>query len=391
GAGWAHTPPPDGFCAIDPALGRIALPADVTDPADVRLTWQEGFSADLGGGEYPRDASLPTPDDTTTVLQVPGDQPTIAAALAAIAGDGVVEITDSSRYSETLTIAVVADSSVEIRAQDGRRPVLDLGGLTITGGANSACTLNGLLITGAPLEVPAAGGNVLERLTLLHCTLVPGIALATDGSPLQPTAPSMLMAVAGLQTTLTRCIVGAIRSHERTTISAVDCLIDATARDGTAYAAMDGTAPGAALSLDACTVIGKIHASEIGLISNTILLAAPAGGDTWAVRAARKQIGCVRFSWLPFAAIVPTRHRCQPDSAAGALRIAPRFTSLRYGTPAYGQLTTATPAEILRGADDESEMGVFHHLSGALRETNLRIRLAEYLRVSLHAGIFYES
>lgn len=391
GAGWAHTPPPDGFYVIDPMLGRIALPADAADPADVRLSWQEGFSADLGGGEYPRDASLPTPPDTATVVRVPDDQPTITAALTAISGDGVIEITDSSRYSETLTIDVAANGSVEIRAEDGRRPVLDLGALTVTGNENSSCTLNGLLITGAPLEVPDAAGNALEQLTLSHCTLVPGIALDTDGSPLQPTAPSMSLTIAGLQTTLTRCIVGAIRSHERATISATDSLIDATARDGTAYAAMDGTAPGASLSLDACTVVGKVHTSEIGLISNSILLAAPATGDTWAVRAARKQIGCVRFSWLPFDSIVPTRHRCQPDSASSAQRIAPRFTSLHYGTPAYGQLTTSTPSEILRGADDESGMGVFHHLSGALRETNLRIRLAEYLRVSLSAGIFYES
>ena len=153
---------------------------------------------------------------------------------------------------------------------------------------------------------------------------------------------------------------------------------------------MDGAAPGAALSLVACTVVGTIHTAEVGLISNSILLAVAAPGVA-PVRAARKQVGCVRFSWLPFASIVPARHRCQPDSAQAARHIAPRFTSLHYGTPAYGQLTTATPVEIRRGADDESEMGVFHHLYGAQRETNLRIRLAEYLRVGLRAGIFYES
>lgn len=403
GVGWAHTPSPDGLYGIDPVLGRIALPAgpeDPPDPADVRLSWQEGFSADIGGGEYARDASLPTPDEDTTVIPVPTlDHPTITAALTAIAGDGVIEITDSSRYSETLAIDVAAEGSVEIRARDGRRPVLDLGGLTITGGENSTCTLNGLLITGAPLEVPDAAGNALKHLKLIHCTLVPGIGLNADGSPTNPSdpddpsEPSLLLAIAGLKTTIERSIVGAIRSHERASLSATDSFIDATKRDGAAYAGMDGATPGAALSLDACTVIGKIHASEIGLISNSILLAALATGDGWAapVRAARKQIGCVRFSWLPFNSIVPTRHRCQPDSVIGAQRIAPRFTSLHYGTPAYGQLTTSTPSEILRGADNESEMGVFHHLSVALRETNLRIRLAEYLRVSLSAGIFYES
>lgn len=393
GGSWAHTPPPNGVYAIDPVLGRIALPIDAPDPADVRLTWHEGFSADIGGGEYERGDSLPTPPDTVTVVRVPDDATTITAALTAIAGNGVIEITDSSRYAETLTIDVVADGSVEIRATNGRRPVLDLGGLTITGADNSACTLNGLLITGAPLEVPAAGGNVLAHLKLIHCTLVPGIALDSDGTPVQPATPSLQLAIAGLETQIDRSIVGAVRSHERASFTTTDSLIDATARDGVAFSAMDDEAPGAVLSLNACTVIGKVHAAAVGVVSNSILFAALADGDTWAapVRAARKQVGCIRFSWLPFESIVPARYRCQPDSAASALRIAPRFTSHHYGTPAYGQLASSTPVEVLRGAEDESEMGVFHHLYGAQRETNLRIRLAEYLRVGLRAGIFYES
>ncbi len=392
GPGWAHTPPPDGLYAIDPVLGRVALPLDAPDPAEVRLTWHEGFSADIGGGEYERGESLPAPAEGTGVVRVPDDQPTIAAALSAIAGDGLIEITDSGRYAETLTIDVVADRSVEIRAANGRRPVLELGGLTISGAENAACTLNGLLLTGAPIDVPDVGGNALARLNLLHCTLVPGIALNPDGSPTQPGTPSLQLGTAGLETTVARSIVGAIRSHERASLLAADSLIDATARDRIAFAAADEASPGAALTLEACTVVGKLHAAQMQ-VSNSVLLAALTDGDSWtvAVRAARKQVGCIRFSWLPFDAIVPTRYRCQPASAQDAQHIAPRFSSLRYGTPPYGQLTTATPVEVLRGADDESEMGVFHHLYGAQRESNLRIRLAEYLRVGLRAGIFYES
>ena len=391
GAGWAHSPPPNGVYAIDPVLGRIALPADAADPADVRVRWHEGFSADIGGGEYERGDSLPIPVETP--VRVPDDQATITDALLAISGDGVVEITDSSRYSETLSIDVVADGSVEIRARNGRRPILDLGGLTISGAENSSARLNGLLITGAVVEVPDVGGNLLDRLSIIHCTLVPGITLSTAGEPLQPIASSLNLALAGLETEVEKSIIGAVRSHARGSFSASDSIIDATARDDVAYAASDDESPGAAMSLVACTVIGKLHCSELVLVSNSILFAALAAGDTWAapVRAERKQVGCIRFSWLPFESIVPTRHRCQPDSNQSALYIAPRFTALRYGTPAYAQLTTGTPAEILRGADDESEMGVFHHLYGAQRETNLRIRLAEYLRVGLRAGIFYES
>lgn len=390
-ASWAHTPPANGVYAIDPVLGRIALPADAADPADVRVTWHEGFSADIGGGEYERGDSLPLP--VGTLVEVPGDHATIAAALVAIAGNGVIEITDSNRYSETLGIDVVAEGNVEIRARNGRRPILELGGLSISGAQNSTCTLNGLLISGAPVEVPAVGANQLQRLNILHCTLVPGITLSTDGEPVQPTTASLLLAIAGLETEVEKSILGAVRGHARGGFSAADSIIDATARDGVAYAAADDESPGAALSLVACTVVGKIHCSEIGLVSNSILFAALATGDTWLapVRAARKQVGCVRFSWLPFESIVPTRHRCQPDSNQRAQYIAPRFSALRFGMPAYAQLATSTPVEILRAADDESEMGVFHHLYGALRETNLRIRLAEYLRVGLRAGIFYES
>ncbi|MBD9425530.1 hypothetical protein IB232_09385 [Pseudomonas sp. PDM15] len=393
GAGWAHTPPANGTYSIDPVLGRIALPGDAPDPTEVQLTWHEGFSADIGGGEYERGADLPSPPADRLVIRVPDDQASIAAALTEIAGDGVVEITDNGRYEEALSIQVAADGAVEIRARNGRRPVLVLSQLDISGAADSACLLNGLLIAGAPLRVAAGAGNALARLELSHCTLVPGIELDANGQPQQPSTPSLQLEIASLYTRISRCLVGAIRAHERATLQASDSLIDATARDGVAFAAVDGASPGAALSLDACTLIGKLHTSEVGLISNSILFAALAPADSWAVpvRAERKQVGCVRFSWLPFNSILPRRHRCQPDSSSASRHIAPRFTSLRYGTPAYGQIATSTAAEILQGADDESEMGVFHQLYGAQRVTNLRIRLAEYLRVGLHAGIFHES
>jgi len=392
GATWAHTPPPDGVYAIDPQLGRIALPADAPDPADVRLDWREGFSAELGGGEYERGDSLPTPPGGTPVARVPAEHATLAAALAEIAGNGVVEIGDNRHYAETLVIDVVSDGHVEIRAANGYRPALTLGGLTIGGGDNASCTLNGLLISGAPLVVPDQGGNALTRLALIHCSLVPGISLAADASPMQPDLASLQLELPGLDTRLTRCIVGSIRCHARASVSAQDSLIDATDRERAAFAGLDGLSPGASLSLDACTVIGKIHTAEVGLISNSILFAARSSADSWPapVRAARKQTGCVRFSWLPLDAIVPQRYRCQPASAAD-LRISPQFVSRRYGTPAYGQLTAGTAVEIRRGADDEGEIGVLHHLYAAQRETNLRIRLDEYLRVGLVAGLFHES
>ena len=57
-------------------------------------------------------------------------------------------------------------------------------------------------------------------------------------------------------------------------------------------------------------------------------------------------------------------------------------------TRLYGQLAHCA-VEIRTGAEDEAEIGAFHTLYQPQRETNLRVRLEEYLRFGLEAGIFY--
>jgi hypothetical protein len=105
------------------------------------------------------------------------------------------------------------------------------------------------------------------------------------------------------------------------------------------------------------------------------------------VRVQRRQQGCVRLSWVPTGSITPQRHRCLPDDAHPDAR--PLFAALRYGDPACGLLRAATDPAIRRGASDDGEMGVMHALQQPLREANLRVRLDEYLRFGLSAGIFY--
>jgi hypothetical protein len=70
-------------------------------------------------------------------------------------------------------------------------------------------------------------------------------------------------------------------------------------------------------------------------------------------------------------------------------RIQPRFTSLEYAQPGYGQLSQICPPEIRQGTEDGSEMGAFSHLKQSQREANLQSVLNEYLRLGLKAGIFY--
>ena len=193
--------------------------------------------------------------------------------------------------------------------------------------------------------------------------------------------------------TIERSIVGALFIDPESTVAARDSVLDATAPSRVAYAALDGFGGGGALRLEQCTVVGKIHARTLPLVSNSILLASLAEADAWTapVLADRRQEGCVRFTWLPSGARVPRRHRCLPESAASPALAAPRFGSLRYGFPAYAQLSTTAGERLRTGADDEGQPGAFHFLFEPQRETNLRVRIDEYLRAGLEAGIFYGS
>lgn len=72
-------------------------------------------------------------------------------------------------------------------------------------------------------------------------------------------------------------------------------------------------------------------------------------------------------------------------------RVEPQFNSLRYGAPTYCQLAQTCADEITQGADDESEMGVFHNLYQPQRVSNLRARLDEYTPTGTEAAIIFAS
>lgn len=384
GGGWANMPA--AGVAVDPELGRIAFAQDVDPQAEhLQAGFCYGFSADMGGGEYDRLQTLPT--GSTGVIHVPEDHTAVQAALDAAGGSGVVQLSDNGRYAEAgLHIAVARDSQLELAAANAVRPTLVLAGDALaTGGDSGEITLDGLLIAGAPLRVPAlADGtpNRLQRLSLRHCTLVPGISLGPGGLPLQPDAPALVVETADTEVVLESCIVGALHIPADCRVTIRNSIVDATSVQGTAISAGAGRAAGS-LTIANSTVIGRTITRSIPEASNTLFLGP--------VRAEQIQQGCVRFSYLPLDSRVPRRYRCLPGGRDDTCDVAPQFTTLRYGLPGYCQLRTTCPWAIRQGADDESEIGVFHDLYTVQREAGLRTRLAEYLRFGLEAGIFYVS
>ncbi|MFM0336835.1 hypothetical protein [Paraburkholderia fungorum] len=409
---WTNLPDADSpyRAVLDPHLGRVALrPPKPGQPggARVQVSCFYGFTGDMGGGEYPRSQSF-VGSAQQSIVHVPGPAPGIAIqdALDLLGGDGIVEITDSGIYREAggLTVNVRAGGHIELRARDGARPTLVLGGeLSVNGDADSAFDLNGLVVASsatpalpdpaALLRAPAPGAAAgLTRLGLTHCTLVPGWSLTPAGAPRLSGAPVVIAQNPGLAINIDRAIVGALQVDRSVNVSLTDSIVDACARNSVAYAAPagPGTGAGGALTMTGCTVIGKIHATLLSLVSDCIVLAAPADNDTWPAPlwADRKQEGCVRFSYVPGGAVIPRHYECI-EAAPGVP--GPLFDSLRYGDPGYGKLLASTDAALRRGASDGGEMGVFHFVQASARETNLRIRLEEYMPVGLEYGVFYQT
>ena len=97
----------------------------------------------------------------------------------------------------------------------------------------------------------------------------------------------------------------------------------------------------------------------------------------------------MRFSWVHPESRTPARFHCEPETSGDPVRVVPRFTSERYGTPAYGQLAVHCPSEISRGAQDGSEMGAYHDLFLPQRTDNLDQRLDEYTPAGTDAGVVF--
>ncbi|MFN2466988.1 MAG: hypothetical protein ABR521_02475 [Gaiellaceae bacterium] len=383
---------PAGKVAIDPVLGRIVFPDDTEPPL---VTFHRGFSANVGGGEYVR--SLPEEAVGVAVVAAGSGPGAIQAAIGALPTvGGVVEIADSGRYDETALTIDATGRPVTVRARVGSRPTVVLDGdLTIGGDDAGAVVLDGLLVAGGAVEVqaPPPGETGLGVLELRHTTLVPGISLEPDGD--SATADPSLVVRAVTAVTIDRSIVGGVRADRDALVRIVDGILDATAEDGVAFANPDDQDDfGGTLTLEQVTAIGRIKAEALQLVSNSILLAELPGGIDpleWPgpVVARRRQDGCVRFSYVPPGSRTPRRYRCQPEREADAARVEPILTSFRYADPGYCQLADATSPPIREGADDESELGAFHHLYLPRREAHLRTRLDEQVRFGLEAGVFH--
>ncbi len=429
---WTYVPPRNRI-AVDPVLGRIAFPSKQM-PKKVRVSYHYAFSVDVGGGEYNRPLSQPA---TFTLYRVGDDEAykRIGDVLRQWQHDqpkdAVIEFADSGVYVEQINITLQNNQSLQLRAANHVRPIIRLidwqtdqpDALNVTMNRDSRFTLDGLLITGRAVQINGAPRDRSDRtadkvcpaqVIIRHCTLVPGWGLDNDCEPLRPAEPSLELNNIRARVTIEHSIVGTLQVNEDQVrldpipIDISDSIVDAMDASREAIGAPGNPVAHAVLTIKRSTVFGIVQVHAIELAENSIFMGC--------LNVARRQLGCMRFCYVPYGCRTPKRYHCQPDlaeqtiearlrqdnptiaqadiDAAKALereRVKPQFNSERYGQPAYAQLAAMCAEEITRGADDESEMGVFHDLFQPQRAANLRARLNEYTPAGMNIGIIFAS
>ncbi len=404
--------------AVDPVLGRIIALAGAPSPTTMEVSYASGFPGDLGGGPYDRQAFVEswlesverTVDWQIGVTVNAGADPDLVTSLSSAVNawnnlpagmTGVIALLDSRSYREDVpTIEIKEGSQLLVIAADwpedvprelfapahtrgrltatGIRPHIwgprPWPGISVHGAAPSTSSdpgglvIDGLLIEGSLTVTP---GN-LERLELWNSTLEPG-----KGGLTVTEAPTTDLGTQNerLTVTIKRSITGPVMiAPSVRLVRILDSIVDAPLPTRAVW--------GSATEISGSTILGWTDVQTLEA-SNTIF--------RYRVSVERRQSGCVRFSYLPRNSLVPRRYRCQPATEAAARRVVPRFTSITYGDPGYGQLAQSCPREILTGADDEDHIGAFHFLQEGQRLANLRASLDEYLRFGLEAGVLVET
>jgi hypothetical protein len=457
---WSYKVPKNRV-AVDPVLGRIMFPAGQAPRKGVKVSYAYGFAMNLGGGEYMRplppmpahvsrrrvralDADPPGEGEFQSIEAAVVDwqkqraaehggvaDPKRASALPAL----VVELVDSGVYRGALDVSLGRGESLWIIAAPQTRPVLWLtdesagavDAISIRGAMGSRFTMDGILVAGRGINIAPANGEPADdggvsganggtqdlcEILIRHCTLVPGWGLSHDCAPRRPSEPSIVLDESRACLRIDHSIVGAIRVNvdgadgPTARVLIDDSIVDATSQTRTAIGAAADTLAFARLGIARSTIIGAVLVHEIDCADDSLFV-----GD---VTVARRQTGCIRYSYVPQGSRTPRRHRCQPDGVIAAipvpvppaktdpaqqallvadaiLRAVPRFVATHYGSPDYLRLTACTTDAIARGAESGSEMGVYHDSSEPQRLDRLSACLHDYAPADVDASVLIAS
>jgi hypothetical protein len=352
---------------IDPQRGRCMFIGDVPD--EVSVSYHYGFAADIGAGSYDRSYI-----DSYTADRSHSGGGTIAAAN--LLNNGVTQIEDSASYGPVGN--KVSVQNLTFIAANNERPYVQLdGNWVLNSGANedSMIMLDGLWI-GAQSHSSIVLRGDFESVTLRHVTIDPGGPRTADD--IGDDIPRVTLVVEGNIELLTvdACILGPLHIEgdgyiEKAVI--LDSILQSRDEIIPALNLSD-----AELHLQRVTIMGDVQAQCLWATDSLIV----GHGSI-----ENTQCGCFRFS----AAKGDGSRLPRPYRPAWIDKPNLLFTSTRFGDPGYMQLSAVAPANIVRGAENGAEMGVYNALINPIKLDSLRAKVEEYMPFGLLPVYIFET
>ena len=355
--------------AVDVNLGRIAFSEDMK-PERVSLDYSYGAVSNLGGGPYNRrDSLVPLKNVAAFISHKPAiaklARPVYTSLKKAIEDrsnnpyKGTIRIIDNGTYLLPEGPILLPDNAhLHIEAANGARPSL-VGDLHLRVVGNGAkLSLNGVLLDGSIRVENTVDGSL--ELAIEHTTLVPKAGRDSLTATLGPDTFA-------LNFTAKHSICGAIRAEAGILVLQItDSIVDG----GISDKLQDANSPAYLVGhFERATVLGASVVRELTEASDSIF------AEPIIVR--QRDAGQVRYSYFSEGSRTPPAFRCIREWQDGR-HILPRFSSTRYGDPAYCRLGDQC-LDLLQGAENGSEIGVWHHLGQARRLANLQSALENFL------------
>lgn len=357
----------DKCVQIDPQRGRLMFIGD--SPDNVTVSYHYGFAAEIGAGSYDRSHVEQHIIDKN--LNGGGD-----INAPDLLNNGVTQIQDSARYR--LVSNKNSVQNLVFIAANNQRPYIVLdGNRVLNSGAHedSTIVLDGLWIGAQPESSIVLRGD-FESVILRHVTLDPGGARTLDEA--SDDIPTVTLVVEGNIELLTieSSILGPLHIEsdgyiEKAVIT--DSILQS--RDETVPAL---NLPATELHLQRVTILGDVEAQCLWA-SDSLIVGQGNIENT--------QCGCFRFSAAKNnTSQLPRQYRSIWIDKPNLL-----FTSTRFGDPGYMQLSTVATGNIVRGAENGAEMGVYNALINPIKLDSLRAKVKEYMPFGLLPVYIFET
>ncbi|GKT07112.1 hypothetical protein [Desulforhabdus sp. TSK] len=407
------TLPPEKTLVIDPERGRFWFPSDPGGQVWVPA-YHYGFSGNIGAGPYDKRDALVSGTVTDLPDGDPGDPGPVAMSLPVPPLTGVFQLGNSKTYRPDGDINGI--DKLTLQAANFERPYVER--LTPAGTewvfraepkaavppgeSEPEENLRHLALTGLWVGIeedgaapgpepcpPIAAALVLEgvfdRVVISHCTLDPGGEKARTDPGQCRAIPYVRLLVRGNveELVIESSIVGPILEDEA---AGNPGAIQKLFVHDSIVQSIDAACPAietdlGEVELERATVFGDVEVNR--LFASEALIQG-------VVKVTDNQHGCFRFSATHDAPDkrLPRQfesHLFEPGIPNHC------FVSRRFGDPGYGQLSETAPAELVRGAENRSEIGAFNSLLNPIKLDDLKAKVNEFMPFGLIAQYINET